>query len=68
VAQGPVEVGEVVLAAHEARPAQHSLIGLLDEVLGVLTGAGQSPGRPEQPVEVVAERLWVERPRHRGPR
>jgi hypothetical protein len=64
VAQRPVQLAEIVLTAHEARSAQHPLIGLLDEVLGVLAGAAQCPRRPKEPVEVVAERLWVEGPRH----
>src|SRR4051812_16961919 len=65
VVQRPVQVAEVVLAAHEPRPAKDALIRLLHEILGVLAGAGQRPRCSEQPVEVVAERLWIEWSRHR---
>ena len=66
VAQHPHQVAEVVVAAQPARPRQDERVGLLHEVLGILAPAAQRPGRPEEPVNVVAQPArieLVERPR-----
>lgn len=57
--QGAVQVGDVVLAPYQPGAPQNALVGLLYEVLGVLARAAQRPGRPEQPVEVITERVWI---------
>ncbi len=54
VAQRTQEIAEVVLVAEQARPSEHACVGLLDEILGVLTRAAQSPRGPVEPVEMVS--------------
>src|SRR5262249_6420819 len=60
VAQSAQEVAEVVFVPELARTGQYPCVSLLDEVLGVLPGSGQCPGRPVQPIEVVAEASRLE--------
>ena len=56
VAQHAEEIRQRVLRPGDlARPAQHPLVGLLHQILGVLAGAGQGPGRAEEAIEVIAE-------------
>ncbi len=62
--QRAVEVRDVVLAPHEPRPAQDLRVGLLHEILGVLARTAQRPRRAEEPVDVVAEGLRIERTSH----
>jgi hypothetical protein len=50
----------------QARASEHTRVGFLDEVLGVLAGAGERPGGPVEPVDVVPEPSRVERPPRRA--
>ena len=54
VAEHAHQVREIAVAAHEARPAQDALEGVLDEVLGVVAGAAERVGRAVQALAVVA--------------
>ncbi len=60
VAQRLHQVGELVLAAQEARPGEHPHVGFLHEILGVLRGTAQRPGGPVETIEVLGQRLGVE--------
>jgi len=55
VAQRPQQVADVVLVADHPRTAQHLREHLLDEILGVLTGAAESPSGSIQPIDVIPE-------------
>jgi len=63
VAHHPEQIGQIAVPAHKPRPAEHPLIGVLDEVLGVLTRPAQPVGGPVEPGHVVSERIGVELPR-----
>jgi hypothetical protein len=39
--------------------AEYPREGLLDQVLGFLAGAAEAPGCAIQPVDVVAQSLWI---------
>jgi hypothetical protein len=56
VAERAQEVADVVLAAEQARAAEDSCVGLLDEV-GVLAGAAERPRGPVEPVDVSPSRV-----------
>lgn len=55
VAQGTQEVGKVVVTPHKAWPAQHSLVGVLHEVLCLVTRAGQSVRGPVEAIDVIGK-------------
>src|SRR5215208_5031088 len=56
VPQGLEEVPQVVCVAHPAWFGEHAREGLLDQVFGLGAGAGHRPRRPEQAIDVVAQR------------
>ena len=60
VAEHPQQVADVVLGAEHARLAEHARERLLHQVLGLLARAAQAPCSPVEPVDVIAERLWIE--------
>ena len=61
-------IGEVSVPAQETWPAEHPLIGVLDEILGVLPRPAQSVRGPVEPVHMGRERVGVELPRRLGSR
>ncbi len=63
VSQGPQQVADLVAVAQPPRSLEHVQEGLLDEVLGVVSGSAQGPGRPEQLIDVARERIRFEQVR-----
>src|SRR5206468_10434108 len=54
------QVTKIVLVAKQAWPRKQSRVGLLDEVLRVLTRTAQRPGCTVKPIDVVAEPARIE--------
>jgi hypothetical protein len=60
VAKYPQQIREVLIVSQEAWPTQHLLIGVLHEVLGILSGAAQSIGGSIEAGYIRAELLGIE--------
>jgi hypothetical protein len=62
VAQRAQQVADVILGGQKARLAEDLGAGLLEEFLRLLPGTAQPPGGAVEPIEVVAQVVWVELP------
>ena len=60
VAQHTQQVGEVVVAPHEPGTAQHPLVGVLDEILGVLPRPAQPVGGAIETLDMRAQRVRIQ--------
>jgi hypothetical protein len=60
VTEDPQQVDQVVLVAQEARAAEHLLVRVLHEILGVLTGSGQRVRRPKEAHAMALEPCGIE--------